>query len=540
MPVRFFASAVARAGARFVTPASGHGSALRVAVRYVEKRGHRVAPLRCIATRATGEREESMVLMPAHAEHRPTSYQMAAGRGASSSEAYHCMVDSTSEMASPSARRTILGPYTATMPRTAWRLGLPPRKPLPPLHAPVVQRLSVATSRSPPLALQTLSAPDLLRVKGFPSPDLIAPSSRLQSADPAAEAHLSRRLRGDTHGRIVATGRERVRMQQRAKAQAAYSQWQVMRGEQMLHAERVAPREHQALTKEQRAALAFVFSNSAHVNDTADGLDRVDLRELRVVLRTLGCDKEEEEEIAYEADAHGGGGFAAVVDGEARLSANEFIAVFENGPKPPLMQERLTSIGKVIRGLTMEEEEAGFDQMFSLNASLPGSEARLAQRAKLREAVDESAREAFPYAVVADAERIHELVGKYEPVKPYTRALHARAVPLLAPRGRASRARCAADYHLTVCMPVVFLCAPSLSVLATHQKSAIAKETERIEGAKIKAQLKKEREKERRRLVALEAVRAGTPQVRKSGTPNSMARSATSVAAFAKLARKRV
>lgn len=184
----------------------------------------------------------------------------------------------------------------------------------------------------------------------------------------------------------------------------------------MQHAARIRAETRQPLTAEQRAALSFVFSSSAHINDTADGENRVDLAELRVALRALGCTKQEEEAIAYEADAHGGGGFAAVVDGEARLSANEFVQVFENGPKPPLVQKRLNSIGKVIRGLTKEEEEAGFDQMYGLNASLPGSEARLAERAKLREAVDECAREAFPYGVVADAVRIHKLVDKYEPV----------------------------------------------------------------------------------------------------------------------------
>ena len=146
-----------------------------------------------------------------------------------------------------------------------------------------------------------------------------------------------------------------------------------------------------------------------------------------------------------------------------------------------------------MRGLKREEEEAQFDAEFGLTAvaskaSPKGSVASPAvRRDQLRRSVDDLAREAFPYAVVADSYRIGKLVDRFEP-------------------------------------------------------SAISAQSERVEAARRK---RDERTEKAKRLKELERARveSAAGRARTPGTPASAAnrtKTATTVASFAKLARKRV
>lgn len=288
------------------------------------------------------------------------------------SDGFNTTTCSESGMPSPSVRRTLFGSYTMPMPPTVWKTGLPgyptARPALPPLghHVPVVKRLSLATSLSPPLALQSPSTPNL--PKGFPhyeqhdvpggtrlvrsatDPGLRQSARGMPSADEHAIWQAALAARSKARQVMEATGRDRTKMQQRSKAQVAHFKRQDARARQTEHAARIRfadENSHRALTADENAGLAYVFSNSVHVRDSADGEGRVDLAELRVTLRALGCTPEEEEMIAVDADIYGGGGFAAVADGDARLSPNEFIRVFDRVQRPPLMRQRLASIGKV-------------------------------------------------------------------------------------------------------------------------------------------------------------------------------------------------
>ena len=137
-----------------------------------------------------------------------------------------------------------------------------------------------------------------------------------------------------------------------------------------------------------------------------------------MALKTLGFSEAAENVIAHDADVYGGGGFAAVEDGEARLNSQEFVNVFARAHKPEMVRVRLNSIGKVLRAAAKTKQDAAFDEAFGLAKENPQSnysEARRVERAALSESVDELEQEAFPYAVVATSLRLRELISNYEP-----------------------------------------------------------------------------------------------------------------------------
>ena len=336
----------------------------------------------------------------------------------------------------PQARRTLFAPPNA-MPPTQWARGLPPKRGLPPLHAPIVRRLT--------RDLGAKELPIQLRRPGQPKPSTAyhrgtfeaapkprtAPPTRLRDVpDEEWESSISAQLRGGLRASLSTNHHENLQVCSRLRAQNQKYRWDVREQDLSQHVDRIkAGHEGNQITErglsaEHQVALSAIFQTSNHVFDTADGKQKVDLHELRVALQALGFSEEDENAIAHDADVWGGGGFAAKEDGEARLNSQEFVNVFARAHKPQMVRRRLESIGKSLRADAKMKQEAAFDEAFGLAVSAPSavggrgsgySEARRAERAALSESVDELEQEAFPYAVVATSLRLRQLVNNYEP-----------------------------------------------------------------------------------------------------------------------------
>ena len=119
------------------------------------------------------------------------------------------------------------------------------------------------------------------------------------------------------------------------------------------------------------------------------------------------------EEVVADADASGGGGFAAEADGDARLSRAEFGHVVSQSAVKPLARARLGSIGRLLKEVRLAEEEVEADREFERDVSQPSAayaEAHERAHARRMHRIEELSRDAFPFAIVANAHRITRLV----------------------------------------------------------------------------------------------------------------------------------
>ena len=303
--------------------------------------------------------------------------------------------------ASPHARRALFSP-SKPMPPTQWQHGAK-SKALRPLHSPVVQRL--ASKSAPSLAL-----------RHGPSTSRSSYRGASQLLEDVPHTHWDRSftsdLRTSLRGRLEAGGGLLVLLRDRDRGRVQEVKDAARQEERKAHAVRMRSGVGTSdLTVDEIEALQSIFMHCDKVYDTADGLERVDIRGLRVALRTLGYNREEEQVISNAADATGGGGFAASLDGDARLNKAEFVNVFRVAPKPPAVRSRLSSLGRALRAARQEEAEMDFNQRHGLQTPSPYQ----ARQQAGRRPVQELAVEAFPYAVAADAQKVRALVAQFEP-----------------------------------------------------------------------------------------------------------------------------
>lgn len=360
-------------------------------------------------------------------------------------------------MGSRGARRSLMDSFgpVQSMPPTAWRTKTgtpnPTPKPVFPNDLPVVRRLSSSASLPDVLAHKLPQAPNRRDVREI----------RAALGTASREAQRIRALNSRLRWQLIETQRERLEDHRRersthermrskvtslqiddfvAKQFAARERMQPLRaGSPSSHQLPLAPSDR--LSADQELALKMVFDRATKVYDTADGAGKVALDELDVVLRALGYSDEEAQAVTREADAHGGGGFAAELDGEARLNATEFLSVIAHAPaKPTEVRTRLSSMGKLLREVRLQEEEAAAEHSFA--RELQPSAAYLAARERARTArsiqIDELRRDAFPFSIVADSHRIGNLVRATTTIPSATRGVNVNS---WSPNGSPRRGR---------------------------------------------------------------------------------------------------
>ena len=285
------------------------------------------------------------------------------------------------------------------------------RRPSRPLESDVVRRLGA--TRSLP-AIYSMSEYGIGK-KCFPGTITSKPNDNraAQESGSPSDAELKLGvLRKSLSRHVLATAPQALQTEGRRKISVRRNMKDMITSAIHEHRERIGPREER-LTMEQEAALTACFAaleveSPVGNNSRARVRGTINLDELSLALKSLGYHRDDEELMMSQS-------IFSDIDGDERLSLDEFIKLFTRGPKPPACMKRLSSIGKVVIGVHREAAEQAAD----LNAGahvVHSQEGRKTTEMRLERLTD-IANEAFPFSIVTDSHRISSLISSYAVVE---------------------------------------------------------------------------------------------------------------------------